>query len=180
MMVPSDQVTTVSEFYFRRGKMLILCIGCFLFVALTPIAILLSTRSGIAGLVFHSFWVTANLLFFGTGFIWTLRALISPQRPGLIISDYGVTDHASAFSAGFIPWSAIHSITVGPVVTITLKDFKTSLRHLAPVKRWFQSTNVACFGGVMFSTTLLNATISELETAFADGYERWSAGSSGD
>jgi hypothetical protein len=177
-MVPSEQISTDSEFYFRKSKMLLLCIGCFLFVALTPIAILLSTKSGIAGLVFHGLWVTANLLFFGTGFIWTLRALLSPKKPALVISENGITDHASAFSAGFIPWSAIHSITVGPVVTITIKDFKTSLRHLAPVKRWFQTTIVSCFGGVMFSTTLLNTDIGALEAAFKTGYERWSAASS--
>ena len=179
-MVPSRQASTDSEFYFRKGKMLILCIGCFLFVSLTLPAILLSAKSGIAGILFQAVWVTANLLFFGTGFIWTLRALISPQKPGLIISEYGITDYASAFSAGFIPWSSIESIIVGPVVSITIKNVKTSLRHLPPVRRWFQSPNVAIFGGVMFSATLLNATISELETAFADGYERYSAGASGD
>ena len=167
-----------SEFYFRKGKMLILCIGCFLFVAMTPLAILLSTKSGIAGILFQAVWVTANLLFFGTGFIWTLRALISPKRPALIISEYGITDYASAFSAGFIPWNAIHSITVGPVVTITIKNVKTSLRHLPPVRRWFQSTNVACFRGVMFSTTLLSTDIGALEAAFKTGYERWSVASS--
>jgi|GEM_PF-4523840 len=177
-MVPSNQISTDSEFYFRNGKMLILCIGCFLFVALTIPVIIFSTKSGIVGILFQAVWVTANLLFFGSGFLWTLRALISPQKPGLIISDDGVTDYASAFSAGFIPWSAIRSITVGPVVTITLKDFKTSLRHLAPVKRWFQNTNVACFGGVMFSTTLLNTDIGALEAAFKTAYERWSAASS--
>jgi hypothetical protein len=64
------------------------------------------------------------------------------------------------------------------VVTITIKDFKTSLRHLPPVRRWFQSTNVACFGGVMFSTTLLNTEIGALEAAIKTGYERWSAASS--
>lgn len=179
-MGPSRQGSTDSAFYFRKGKMLILCIGCFLFVSLTLPAILLSAKSGIAGILFQAVWVTANLLFFGAGFIWTLRALISPQKPGLIISEYGITDYASAFSAGFIPWSSIESIIVGPVVTITIKNVKTSLRHLPPVRRWFQSTNVACFGGVMFSATLLNATISELETAFADGNERYSAGASGD
>ena len=177
-MVPSDQASMDSEFYFRKGKMLILCIGCFVFVSSTLPAILLSTKSGIAGILFQAVWVTANLLFFGTGFIWTLRALISPKRPALIISDYGVTDNASAFSAGFIPWNAIHSITVGPVVTITIKNVKTSLRHLPPVRRWFQTTNVACFGGVMFSTTLLNTDIGALEAAFKTGYERWSAASS--
>ena len=177
-MVPSDHVSTDSEFYFRKGKMLILCIGCFLFVSLTLPAILLSTKSGIAGILFQAVWVTANLLFFGTGFIWTLRALISPQKPGLIISEYGITDYASAFSAGFIPWSSIESITVGPVVTITIKNVKTNLRHLPPVRRWFQSTNVACFGGVMFSTTLLNTDIGTLEAAIKTGYERWSAASS--
>jgi len=177
-MVPSDQVTTVSEFYFRRGKMLLLCIGCFIFVALTPIAILSSTKSGIAGLLFVSVWASANLLFFGSGFLWTLRAVLRPQQPALVISDHGITDNASAFSAGFIPWDAMQSVTVGPVVTITIKDFKTYLCHLPPVKRWFQSTNVACFGGVMFSTTLLNTDISALEAAFGAGYERWSAASS--
>ena len=177
-MVPSDQASMGSEFYFRKGKMLILCIGCFLFVSLTLPAILLSTKSGIAGILFQAVWVIANLLFFGTGFIWTLRALISPQKPGLIISERGITDYASAFSAGFIPWSSIESITVGPVVTMTIKDLKTNLRHLPPVRRWFQSTNVACFGGVMFSTTLLNTDIAALEAAFKIGYERWSAASS--
>ena len=177
-MVPSDQVTTVSEFYFRKGKMLLLCIGCFIFVALTVPAILLSTNSGIIGILFQVVWVTANLLFFGTGFVWTLRALISPRKPGLIFSDDGVTDYASAFSAGFIPWDAMQSVTVGPVVTITIKDFKTCLRHLPPVRRWFQSTNVACFGGVMFSITLLNTDIGALEAAIKTGYERWSTASS--
>ena len=177
-MVPSDQASMGSEFYFRKGKMLILCIGCFLFVSLTLPAILLSTKSGIAGILFQAVWVIANLLFFGTGFIWTLRALISPKKPGLIISERGITDYASAFSAGFIPWSSIESITVGPVVTMTIKDLKTNLRHLPPVRRWFQSTNVACFGGVMFSTTLLNTDIAALEAAFKVGYERWSAASS--
>lgn len=177
-MVPSDQASMDSEFYFRKGKMLILCIGCFVFVSLTLPAILLSTKSGIAGILFQAVWVAANILFFGSGFLWTLRALISPQRPGLIISDYGVTDNASAFSAGFIPWGSIECITVGPVVTITIKDVKTSLRHLPPVRRWLQSTNVACFGGVMFSTTLLSTDIGALEAAFKTGYERWSAASS--
>jgi hypothetical protein len=167
-----------SRFYFRGSKMLLLCIGCFIFVALTPIAILSSTKSGIAGLLFVSVWASANLLFFGSGFLWTLRALLRPQHPALVISDHGVTDNASAFSAGFIPWDAMQCVTVGPVVTITIKDFKTNLCHLPPVKRWFQSTNVACFGGVMFSTTLLNTDISALEAAFGAGYERWSAASS--
>jgi hypothetical protein len=167
-----------SRFYFRRSKMLILCIGCFIFVALTPIAILSSTKSGIAGLLFVSVWASANLLFFGSGFLWTLRALFRPQQPALVISEHGVTDNASAFSAGFIPWDAMQSVTVGPVVTITIKDFKTNLCHLPPVRRWFQSTNVACFGGVMFSTTLLNTDIGALEAAFGAGYERWSAASS--
>jgi hypothetical protein len=72
----------------------------------------------------------------------------------------------------------MNSVTVGPVVTITIKDFKTNLSHLPPVKRWFQSTNVACFGGVMFSTTLLKTDISALEAAFEAGYGRWSAASS--
>ena len=167
-----------SQFYFRRSKMLLLCIGCFIFVALTPIAILSSTKSGIAGLLFVSVWASANLLFFGSGFLWTLRAVLRQQQPARVISDHGITDNASAFSAGFIPWDAMQSVTVGPVVTITIKDFKTNLCHLPPVKRWFQSTNVACFGGVMFSTTLLNTDISALEAAFGAGYERWSAASS--
>jgi hypothetical protein len=179
-MIPSDQPSAESAFYFRRGRMFLLSIGCFMFVAMTPLAILLSTKSGIAGILFQAVWVTANLLFFGTGFIWTLRALISPNKPALTISEHGITDYASAFGAGFIPWDAIHSVTIGPVVTITINDSKLTLCHLPPVRRWFQSTNVACFGGVMFSATLLKATISEMETAFAAGYERWSAGSSGD
>ena len=158
--------------------MLLLCIGCFIFVALTPIAFLLSTKSGIVGLLFVSVWASVNLLFFGSGFLWTLRALIRPKQPALVISDHGVTDYASAFIAGFIPWSAIQSITVGPVVTITIKDFKTNLRHLPPVRRWLQSTNVACFGGVMFSTTLLKTDIGALEAAIKTSYERWSAASS--
>ncbi len=177
-MAPSDQVSTDSEFYFRRGKMLVLCIGCFLFVSLTLPAILLSTKSGIAGILFQAVWVTANLLFFGTGFIWTLRALISPKKTAIIISENGITDDVSAFSAGFIPWNAIHSITVGTVVTITIKNVKTSLRHLPPVRRWLQSTNVACFGGVIFSTTLSSTDIGALEAAFNTGYERWSVASS--
>ena len=167
-----------SRFYFRRSKMLILCIGCFVFVAVTPLAFLLSTKSGIVGLLFVSVWASANLLLFGSGFLWTLRAVLWPQHPALVISDHGVTDNASAFSAGFIPWDAMNSVTVGPVVTITIKDFKTNLSHLPPVKRWFQSTNVACFGGVMFSTTLLNTDTRTLEMAFGAGYERWSAASS--
>lgn len=167
-----------SRFYFRGSKMLLLCIGCFIFVALTPIAFLFSTKSGIVGLLFVSVWASANLLFFGSGFLWTLRALIRPKQPALVISEHGVTDNASAFSAGFIPWDAMQSVTVGPVVTITIKDFKTNLSHLPLVKRWFQSTNVACFGGVMFSTTLLNTDTKTLETAFGAGYERWSAASS--
>lgn len=174
------QPAVKSVFYFRRGRMFLLSIGCFVFVALTPLAILLASKSGLAGILFQLVWVTANLLFFGTGFVWTLRALISPNIPALTISDHGITDYASAFSAGFIPWDAIHSVTVGPVVTLTIKDSNLTLRNIPPIRRWFQATNVACFGGVMFSTSLLNATLSELETAFADGYQRWSAGSSGD
>lgn len=179
-MIPSSQPSTETVFYFRRGRMFLVSIGCFTFVAMTPVAILLSSKSGIAGILFQALWVTANLLFFGTGLIWALRALINPNKPALTISELGITDYASAFSAGFIPWDAIHSVTIGPVVTITINDAKLTLRDLPPVRRWFQSTNVACFGGVMFSATLLNATLSELETAFAAGYERWSAGSSGD
>lgn len=175
-MIPSSQPSTETVFYFRRGRMFLVSIGCFTFVAMTPLAILLSSKSGIAGTLFQALWVTANLLFFGTGLIWTLRALISPNNPALTISEHGITDNASAFSAGFIPWDAIHSITVGPVVTIMMQDSKETLRHLPPVRRWFQTTNVACFGGVMFSTTLLKTTITELEQAFAAGYERWSAG----
>lgn len=179
-MIPSDQPSAETAFYFRRGRMFLVSIGCFMFVAMTPLAILLSTKSGIAGILFQAIWVTANLLFFGTGFIWTLRALISPNKPALTISEHGITDNASAFSAGFIPWDAIHSVTIGPVVTISIKDSQLTLRPLPPIRRWFQSTNVACFGGVMFSTTLLKTTISDLEKAFTNGYERWSAWSSRD
>jgi len=166
------QPAVESVFYFRKGRMFRLSIGCFMFVALTPLAILLASKSGLAGILFQLVWVTANLRFLGTGFIWTLRSLISPNKPALTISEHGITDFASAFSAGFIPWDAIHSVTVSPVVTLTIKDSTLTLRNIPPIRRWFQATNIACFGGVMFSTTLLSATLSELETAFADGYHR--------
>jgi hypothetical protein len=148
------------------------------FVGLAPVALLITDKSGIAGLIFRIVWLTADLLFFGAGFLWTLRAIINPKHPALIITDKGITDNASAFSAGFIPFEAMQSIIVGPVVTISIKDPKANLRHVSPIRRWFQSTNVACFGGVMFSTTTLNTNIAELEALIKVHYERWSETSS--
>lgn len=177
-MPPSTTDPAESFVYFNRGKMLFLCIGCFVFVGLAPVALLITDKSGISGLIFRIVWITADLLFFGAGFLWTLRALFKPKYPALIITDKGITDNASAFSAGFIPFEAMQSIIVGPVVTISINDPKANLCHLSPIRRWFQSTNVACFGGVMFSTATLNTNIGELEALIKVHYERWSETSS--
>jgi hypothetical protein len=60
--------------------------------------------------------------------------------PGLVIDDRSLTDNASVFGAGFIPWSDIAGIKVQEiksqrVLYVLLKDPSSYIDTLNPVKR---------------------------------------------
>lgn len=55
-----------------------------------------------------------SILFFGMGGVAALLKLFDP-KPALVIDDEGITDNASAMSAGFIRWEQIQDAFVNEV-----------------------------------------------------------------
>ena len=67
----------------------------------------------------------ASIVFFG-GLLFYLLTKLFDKKPGLVISEKGITDNSSATSVGFVDWEDIQEITVQEVMSNKFIILKTN------------------------------------------------------
>jgi len=90
------------------------------------------------------------------------------RGPALILSTHGFTDHASAISVGFVPWSEVTSIRASSVrgrafVAVKVRDPRAVLARQPVWRRALLRLNRKWFEGDMFiPETILPVSAKEL------------------
>jgi len=91
-------------------------------------------------------------------------------RPGLVVSDEGITDNSSGVSGGFIPWSDVleikpYSLFGGHSLRIIVKNPEEYIqRQSGAFKRWLMWRNYKSFGAaIAISSGSIRCSFEELE-----------------
>lgn len=96
-------------YYANRSTLMVYVVGSLI---LTPFMIWLAIYPGNSTTVLGSRILFCTLAFvFSVALVTSLKAYLS-NTPLLIIDGDGITDNASAYSAGFVPWSDITHVSV--------------------------------------------------------------------
>ena len=162
-----------------KGKLFIMLVLAIGFVALG--VWLIMHHSEMRSLRYHPVTIflagIASILFFGLISI-SLAKKLTDKKPGLIISDDGITDNASGVSAGFIPWENITGLNEvqikgQKVLMICVKNPKEYInRQPNFMKRKAASMNYKYFGSpISISANGLKINFSNLKKMLD---ERWS------
>lgn len=147
-------------FYPSRGKMLLLTLGCFLFVATAPLV-------WTTGSLFLRAIAVVDVLFFGFGILCALRRLLNPS-PALVIDSEGVVDTASAVGAGLLRWEEIESVAITEMginrfLVIIPRDPSTVLARQPWLKREVMRANIGMVGGpVTIPENALSVSLEEV------------------
>lgn len=125
----------VQSYYPNRKKLILLLAACVVFM-MVMVRVLLDPTDVPVKLQIAS-WVGAPGVTIIS--IYLLFRLIQ-WKPSVQLSSEGIHEHASIFSAGFIPWTDIEAVTVYSVtgkqlVGIVLKDNEKFLARLNPVRK---------------------------------------------
>ena len=111
-----------------------------------------------------------SILFFGVVGFFIFKKILD-KRPGLVISDEGITEYAMYVSAGFIPWEDIIKIKETKVVnqkfiTIVVKNPQVYIdRQKSAFKKKIMQTNYNAYGtAIGISTNGLKIGYNELKS----------------
>lgn len=106
-------------------------------------------------------------------FMWFLVYVykkLRDNKPGLIVSDEGITDHSSAVDAGFIPWSDVEEISEGSILgshymRIKVRNIDAYIdRQPNALKRFMMRRNHRTFkAGLVISTGYIRCSFEELK-----------------
>ena len=120
----------------------------------------------------------ASIAFFGGILVYLLLKLFD-KKPGLIISDKGITDNSSATSVGFIDWRDIQEITVQEVMSskfimlMTKKPEKYINNVENKLKRHSLKYNYKNFGSpIAITSKSLKISFNKLEELIREEFEK--------
>ena len=94
------------------------------------------------------------------------------KRPGLVLNSSGVVDNASAFSAGFIPWSdvagaRVHEIQGRKILVVNLRDPRKYADRGGALRRVLNRANSSMIGSpVAIPSTALEVDFEKLVSLF--------------
>lgn len=179
-MIGTNETTSIAR---SKVKLILLVIGFLVFVALgvwilgqSPEDFESSRKAGDPVLMYGVGAVC--ILFFGACLVVGLRGLFD-SRPGLVVSEEGVTDRTGGVPNGFIPWSDMTGLTVLTVgshkfVSIHVKNPE----HYTAIGNWFQRmvkrTNVKRHGTPIQLTSMgLKCSFEELQALISDKFNQF-------
>ncbi len=125
--------------------------------------------------VVHGFGVVLILLSGAFGLFCVKK--IFDKRPGLVLNSSGVVDNASAFAAGFIPWSdvtgaRVHEIQRRKMLVVLLRDTRKYADRGGALRRALNRANAGMVGSpVAIPSTALEIDFEKLVALF-DRYRR--------
>lgn len=145
-------LTTVDPvvIYPSRIRVFLILLISITFVAAGTLMLLLPLNEiGITGKIF----TLLGVAFSGKTGLFAITRLFS-NMPALTIDIGGITDHASALSVGFIPWSDITSAGIftfqkQKFLGISLRNPEAYLAKVSPFKRVLMKTNSSWVGYVV-------------------------------
>jgi hypothetical protein len=117
-----------------------------------------------------------SIVFFGALALFFVKKIFD-KKPGLIFSNSGIVDNASAVAAGFIPWSEvtgshIFEMPQQKMLIIMVTDPQKYVDQGNAVKRKLNQANYKmCGSPIAISANALKINFSELQSLF-DEYQR--------
>jgi hypothetical protein len=166
------QTANQIEIQLSKSKLVLLFLGGLVFVAIGIWFIVSPPQisNPVLGSPGKIFVVgVASILFFGIGAFFLLKKL-GDKSPGLILSNQGIFDNASAVSVGFIPWTDIVEIRETKVanqtfVNIIVKNPQHYIdKQTSAFKKKLIQLNYNQYGTVIgISATALKCDYKELK-----------------
>jgi hypothetical protein len=164
-----------------KKKMLSMSIGAFAFVLL-GIWFIINPPIQEKGLFSNAKVIQVlgiiSVLFFGL-LLFTFFRKILDKQPGLIIDEHGITDNASAVSAGHIPWSEIQQLKTikesGQYFLMIIVDdpYKYIERQKSPLKRKISDLNFKRYGSpINISANTLECDFERLKKIVQDKFDK--------
>lgn len=117
-----------------------------------------------------------SIVLFGILALFFFKKLFD-KKPGLVFTNSGIVDNASAVSAGFIPWSEVtgsqmFEIQQQQMLIIMVRDPQRYVDRGNALKRKLNQANYKmCGSPIAISSTTLKINCSELRAVF-DEYHR--------
>jgi hypothetical protein len=117
-----------------------------------------------------------SIIIFGILALFFFRKLFD-KEPGLVLTNSGIVDNASAVSAGFIPWSEVIGSEIfemqrQKMLIIMVKDPEKYIDRGNAVQRTLNKANYnMCGSPITISANVLKINFSELRALF-DQYQR--------
>lgn len=106
-------------------------------------------------------------------FLWLLVYVykkLRDNKPGLVVSDEGITDHSSAVDAGFIPWSDVEEVSAGHILgshfmRIKVRNIDQYIeKQPSALKRFMMRRNHRTFkAGLVISAGSIRCSFEELK-----------------
>jgi len=98
-----------TEFRMNKTRLVLLFLGALAFVLIGIWFVFFPGALGYFPPFFIKLTGVISILFFGLC-AWFIATRLFDSRPGLIISDEGITDYSSLVEAGFISWGDVQKI----------------------------------------------------------------------
>ena len=150
-----------------KGRIVLLIIGSFAFVALSAGLLLFSDQVPRMNSIFNKIVVAAGIPFFGLCGVFGVRKLFD-DKPGLVIDSEGIVDNSSAVAAGRIPWEEITALRISEVsgqrfLTIMVISHEKYAQGKGRVRAWLNSVNTKMTGSpINISANSLNISLDAL------------------
>lgn len=165
--------TNLIEFKLSKNKLISMV------TAIVPLVIGINTifqspPEKLAALFPGSQYVMIGIACLGVVFVGVLGVVVFNKlrdtRPGLVVSDEGITDNSSGVGAGFIPWSDVleikpYSLFGGHSLRIIVKNPEEYIqRQSGAFKRWLMWRNYKSVGAaIAISSGGIRCSFEELE-----------------
>ena len=168
-----------------KTKIAVALLGTCVFVAIGIWMLSLDEASIQSNRSFRLFWnnpmyVQAfgllSIILFGLLAVFLFKKLFD-KKPGLVFTNSGIVDNASAVAAGFIPWSEvigadIFEMAQQKMLIIKVKDPHKYVDRGNAVKRKLNQANYnMCGSPIAISANALKINFADLHTLF-DQYQR--------
>jgi hypothetical protein len=168
-----------------KKKIALAILGSSVFVAIGIWMLSLDEASIQSSRSFRLFWNNPmyvqglgllSIVCFGLLGLFFFKKLFD-KKPGLIFSNSGIVDNASAAAAGFIPWSEVMGADIfemaqQKMLIIKVRDPKKYVERGNAVKRKLNQANYnMCGSPITISANALKVNFADLHTLF-DEYQR--------
>lgn len=154
------------QIYPTGRKLWPMLLGAILFVA-TGVLLIVHREARPIVHIYHVVVGTLSILFFGACAVVILLRIVRPS-PAVVLSREGITDSASPFGIGFLPWSEVAFLSIYVIegqrmLGIFPKDPVSIMARLGGAKARYMKANMAMgFAPANVPQVVLSFPVEEL------------------